>query len=220
MHLLNLIHKLVRRGNSLAGEGRFWGWARFLGENNRIELGRGTRMLGYVEVRGSGNRIIIGPDCAIGAKILIKGRDQTLRIGAGTSIKRGYLLLQEQCDISIGEECMFSRDVEIRTTDAHSLLDAVTGERLNKPGGVTIGNRVWIGTRSLVSKGTSIADDCVVGAMSFVSGSFAQSGVVIAGAPAKVVRKGIIWKRERLKLPRRDKSVPARRRRSEPVPED
>lgn len=150
-------------------------------------------------MRGSGNRIVIGPGCAISGTILVKGKNQKLTIGRATSIKRGYILLQEQCDISIGEQCMFSREVEIRTTDAHSLFDSKSGKRLNMPAGVHIGDRVWIGTRSLISKGTKISDDCVVGAMSFVSGTFYESGVVIAGVPARVIRQGVTWTRERTK---------------------
>lgn len=206
MHLINIIQRLTRSGNSISGSGRFWGWARLLGNKNTVELGKGARLIGYCEMRGSGNRIIIEADCVVSAAIFVKGKNQTLRVSRGTTIRRGYILLQEQCDVTIGRECLFSRGVEIRTTDAHSLFDTKTGRRLNVPGDVRIGDRVWVGTRSLLSKGTTIADGCVVGAMSFVSGVFDESGVVIAGVPARVIRKGVTWKRQRAKHLRNTKS--------------
>ena len=51
---------------------------------------------------------------------------------------------------------------------------------------VTIGNNVFIGTKAVILKGTTIGDNCIVGAGSVVRGTF-PDGVVIAGNPAKVI---------------------------------
>jgi len=32
----------------------------------------------------------------------------------------------------IGSECMIAHDIEMRTGDAHSILDVKTGQRINK----------------------------------------------------------------------------------------
>ncbi|MBO3758410.1 acyltransferase [Ciceribacter sp. L1K22] len=90
---------------------------------------------------------------------------------------------------------MLSRYVEIRTTDAHSVIDRKTGERLNLAGPVTIGDHVWIGMGAIISKGVTIGDDNIVGARSFVTKSFVGSGTIIAGAPAKVIKSGVTWSR-------------------------
>jgi acetyltransferase-like isoleucine patch superfamily enzyme len=150
-----------------------------------------------VEIRGNNNTILLGEGVHFSGKIFVKGENQTLVIGAGSSLRNSYVLVQENCNVSIGKDCLISRGVEIRTSDAHSLIDAQTGQRLNLPGSVSIGDHVWIGTRALISKGSTISANSVVGAMSFVSESFDEPGVVIAGVPAKIVRRGVDWRTER-----------------------
>ena len=61
-----------------------------------------------------------------------------------------------------------------------------TDRVLKKP--VHIGQNVFIGCNCLILKGTEIGDDCVIGAGSVVSGKF-EAGSVIAGNPAKVIKK-------------------------------
>ncbi|WP_261156851.1 acyltransferase [Serratia liquefaciens] len=43
-------------------------------------------------------------------------------------------------------------------------------------------------------KGTNIASGCVVAANSVVSGDFLESNCLIAGSPARVVKRNISWK--------------------------
>jgi acetyltransferase-like isoleucine patch superfamily enzyme len=92
---------------------------------------------------------------------------------------------------------MFSRKIEVRTTDAHSVVDRQTRRRLNPASSVTIGDHVWVGLGAVINKGSSVPADSVVGAMSFVNRSFEEEGVILAGIPAKVIRTGITWNRGR-----------------------
>lgn len=172
-------------------------WSKIRGRDNRVELGKNSRLLGYVEMRGQNNRIVFGDNVQFSGKIFVKGNDQTFTIGEGTSIRRAFVVMQENCDITIGERCLFSRDVEVRTSDAHSLIDATTGRRLNPAASVSIGDHVWIGAKAFISKGAAVGADSVVGAMAFVGSQFPDTGVVLAGVPAKVVKTGITWHIER-----------------------
>ena len=172
-------------------------WSQISGRDNRVILAHGARLFGYVEMRGEGNRVLLGENAYFTGKILVKGKGLTLSIGANTSMRNSYLLVQEGADLTIGADCLFSREVEIRTSDAHSLVEAATGKRLNKSAAVLIGDHVWVGARSFISKGSVIPSHSVVGAMSFVNKRFESEGVVLAGVPARVVREGITWHRER-----------------------
>ncbi|MDB5621956.1 MAG: hypothetical protein JWR39_519 [Devosia sp.] len=172
-------------------------WPKLRGANNRITLGSGARLFGYVEMRGENNRVLLAEGAYFSGRILVKGKGLTLSIGKDTSMRNSYLLVQEGADLTIGADCLFSREVEIRTSDAHSLVDAATGKRINKSAPVVIGDHVWVGARSFISKGSVIPANCVVGAMSFVNKRFEHEGVVLAGVPARVVREGITWYRER-----------------------
>lgn len=53
---------------------------------------------------------------------------------------------------------------------------------------IKIGKNCFIGCNALILKGTELGDGCVVGAGAVVSGKF-EAGSVIAGNPAKVIRK-------------------------------
>lgn len=163
------------------------------GDGNLVEIGADSRFRNMtIDVRGRRNKVLIGRGCEFrGRLILVKGDDQTVRIGDFTTMVGGYLLSQEGGDITIGSHCLFSRDVEIRTTDAHSVVDLQTLERINKPAGVVIGDHVWMGVGVLVSKGVRIASDCVVGAKSGVFRDIDESHAVAFGSPAVVTRRGV-----------------------------
>lgn len=93
---------------------------------------------------------------------------------------------------------MFSYDITVRTTDAHSILDYTTRERINYGSSISIGDHVWVGASALISKGVCIPNDCIIGARSFVNRTITEEHTIIAGSPAKIVRTGVTWDRERL----------------------
>lgn len=57
---------------------------------------------------------------------------------------------------------------------------------LYHPRGITIGDNVFIGMRSIIMPGTTIGDDVVIGAGSVVSGNI-PAGTVWAGNPARQI---------------------------------
>jgi acetyltransferase-like isoleucine patch superfamily enzyme len=92
---------------------------------------------------------------------------------------------------------MFSREIEIRTTDAHSAVDRATGNRINMPESVIIGDHVWVGVGAIINKGSVVPSDSIVGAMAFVNRRFEEQGIILGGVPATIVRRGITWNRGR-----------------------
>lgn len=169
------------------------------GSGNEIVLAEGARFSGSIIISGKNNRVYLGKSTHYRGEILVKGAGQTVSFGDHSTTAGVYILCQEGCDVRIGKWCMFSREIEIRTTDAHSVIDRESGRRLNLPASIEIGDHVWVGVGAIINKGARIADDNIVGAMSFVSKSFEESGTIIAGVPAKVVRTGITWARLRKK---------------------
>lgn len=93
-------------------------------------------------------------------------------------------------NMNIGERFLMGWDSLLIDTDFHPLVNVNTGISNNPQKDVVIGNNVWMAARSVVLKGGIIADGCVVGANSVVSGSFDKPNCVIAGNPAKVVKEG------------------------------
>ena len=87
--------------------------------------------------------------------------------------------------VTIGDNVIISAGCKVLTHDASAAfyLDNAT----NLYGKVSIGNRCFIGTNSIILPGVSIADGCIVGAGSVVTKSIAQPNTVIAGNPAKMI---------------------------------
>jgi acetyltransferase-like isoleucine patch superfamily enzyme len=122
----------------------------------------------------------------------------TIYFGDRTTMQRhGHVAVTEpNRSIIIGEDCMFSFDVDIRNGDSHSIYHAETGKRINYAKDVKIGNRVWLGAYSQVLGGAEIGDNAIIGIRSLVSKPF-PAGCIGAGIPAKVVREGVTWSSKR-----------------------
>ena len=90
---------------------------------------------------------------------------------------------------------MFSREIEVRSTDVHRIFDRATGARVNPPAAVVVGSGVWVAARAFISKGSRIPDGSIVGAKSFVNNAFEEPNVIIAGTPAKVIKTNVRWER-------------------------
>jgi acetyltransferase-like isoleucine patch superfamily enzyme len=102
-------------------------------------------------------------------------------------------------NVFIGEDCLFSHGISIRTSDGHSIVDLNTGHAINVPLDVYIGSHVWIGEDVRILKGTYIPNNSVIGGYSVVTKKFADTdeNSIIAGIPAKIVKKNINWDRRR-----------------------
>lgn len=178
-------------------QSHIWGAIRIKGSGHRIDIGRNVKLSSHLLIQGEANHIAIGNDVTLGGQLVIKGRGQLIEVGHRTTARDVRILCQEGGHVKIGRDCLFSRQVEIRTTDSHALVSRETGERINMPGPVEIGDHVWMGLDVIVSKRVRIASDNIVGAKSFVSGQYTESGTVIAGVPAKIVKRGVTWQRDR-----------------------
>lgn len=131
-------------------------------------------------------------------ELWIEDNHNRIAIGKRTSLcGKAHLACIEGCTITIGDNCLFSSDVVFRTGDSHSVLD-LNGSRINPSQDISIGNRVWICNRVIVAKGVSIREDSIIGAGSVVTKSIPDTNVVIAGIPAKVVKREVSWCAERI----------------------
>ncbi len=102
---------------------------------------------------------------------------------------------EDNLQVHIGENCMFSHDIYIQPTDNHAIIDKNTMQPINFGGDILIGNHVWICPNVHIHKNVTIADDCVVGTCSIVTKSINEEGCVAVGMPAKVIKRNITWSR-------------------------
>lgn len=92
--------------------------------------------------------------------------------------------------INIGKDCNISWGCQFLDDDFHLIKYENKREKSKV---INIGNNVWIGCNVSILKGSHIASGCVVAANSVVSGDFIEENCLIAGNPAKVVKRNISW---------------------------
>lgn len=168
------------------------------GDNNVITLGRAEKYHQLtINFRGNNKTIEIKDSIKNinGFKFTsIRGDNQKLFVGSDFSCGGVEIQMNdgnEQCQI--GNACLFSWGIKIRTSDGHSVVCTDTGRAINEPRDVLISDSVWVGEDVSFLKGSSISHDCVVGSRSVVTKAFFESNCVIAGFPAKVVKSDIKW---------------------------
>jgi acetyltransferase-like isoleucine patch superfamily enzyme len=94
--------------------------------------------------------------------------------------------------IQFGEDCLISWECLIMDTDFHKIYDKEK-KIINSPTPIIIGKKVWISCRSLILKGTKIADNTIIGGGSLVSKDISNQSGLYAGSPVKFLKKDITW---------------------------
>lgn len=112
-----------------------------------------------------------------------------ITIGHNTEVNFDCVFL-DCAPITIGESCLLAPGVHIYAA-THPITPKYRQSgpdyyELAFP--VKIGNNVWIGGKAVICPGVTIGDNVVVGAGAVVTKDF-PSDVVIAGNPAKIIRK-------------------------------
>lgn len=166
-----------------------------------------------MELTGGENIVVIGEDCRFHGKLRLDLGDNLAVINGGQPIlamdahlSNGGTLLcgrsssawglrtwaQDGTVLSIGDGCLMSENISIRTTDHHSIIDLDTWEQLNFPSDVVIGRHVWLGASVTVGKGVNIGDGAIVAQHSTLTKSI-PAREVWGGYPARMIRQNVSW---------------------------
>lgn len=144
-------------------------------DNCHIEIGENSRIMGLFIYFSTGNSFV-----KIGKNFIPH--------------KSSFILAGNNQSITIGDYCLFAVDVDIYTSDGHTIYNLKNKKVLNNKGGnIVIGNHCWLGKGSMVTKMGTIANDVVVGAHSLVNKKYDKSNVILAGSPAKIIKKNVNW---------------------------
>ena len=171
------------------------------GNGNRIVIGRGCRFPKFrIEIRGDDCVLEIGPRCVLKGYFIFRTNLARVTIGAATTTMSQRLTMHEPGEIRVGEDCMFADEVSMDCSDMHSIIDVASGNRINPPADIVIGDHVWVGYGVYLMKGVRVGSHSVIGARSVVTNNV-PAHCVAAGNPARVVRTGVTWDRRRLPWP-------------------
>ena len=112
-------------------------------------------------------------------KILFPKKDSPLNVGAFCSVAGDVLFM---CSGQHLTESATSFPIHSRI-----LKQSDPVENGGKPGGITVGNDVWIGHGAIILPGVEIADGAVVGAGAVVTRNVPPYAIV-GGSPARLIR--------------------------------
>lgn len=170
-----------------------------VGNNNKIVIKKASSINNVLFfIRGDNHLIEIDQNCYIGGgDFWIEDNNCAIIIHSGTTIESAHLAVTEpHSKIEIHDDCMLAKNIEIRTGDSHCIIDNNTGQKINPAKNVILLSHVWVGAHVKILKGVTINSNSVIGTSSVVTNSI-PGNCIAAGIPAKVIKTGINWKRER-----------------------
>lgn len=135
--------------------------------------------------------IVIDQNCFI-RNLSATVKQSSLRIGSSSRINSLSIVQNEPSTVTIGKQCLFGGGVKFMTSDSHSIISLDTGERINPPKDIVLGDRVWVASEAMILKGSTIAEGSIIGARAVVCGAI-PSNVLAVGTPAKPVKHGVTW---------------------------
>ena len=193
----NCVELVCTNGKSVYNKGINGIKIDILGKNNYIKIYEGKKFENCRFQIGNYNKIIIGKSKYKIQNMRMYSNNYTImKIGNDFSCLECDIRLQEnKTGLIIGDNCMFSTEIRIYASDGHAIYSIESGDVLNIGNIIEIGNHVWVGRRVNLLKNTKISDNCVVGFGSVVTKEFNETNVVIAGFPAKIIKRGINWSR-------------------------
>lgn len=139
--------------------------------------------------------------------LLVIGDDAVIRTGSFSILAGSTIIIGERMSsispvaaiaknggiIVVGPDALWSGDVFLMTDDLHSIRNLDTGKRMNVFGGrIVIDRHVWVGLSVHLIGDCYIGHDSVIGAGSLIKGAY-PSHCVVAGRPAKVLKRKVTW---------------------------
>jgi acetyltransferase-like isoleucine patch superfamily enzyme len=136
-------------------------------------------------------KLIINGGASIGRGCRLDvGENARVEIGNNSYINP-FSMLIIQHGLRIGENCSISWNCQFLDDDFHSL--EYEGKKNLPDNAIVVGDHVWIGSNVSIYKGTSIGNGSVVASNSVLKDKFLEENVLIAGNPARIVKKNIRW---------------------------
>jgi acetyltransferase-like isoleucine patch superfamily enzyme len=195
---LRILNIIKNKGGSLStapGSYLIWNKIKLSGKGNRlVVLGNGKFRRCVISVKGENNTIEIEDGANISFSTLeVVGNNCLIHIGKKTDIGGAYLSAKgEGTRLTIGEHCMFSRNINVMTYDGHPIYDVDTKEILNHPQDIRIGNNVWVAANASILKGVSVSDGSIIAFGAIVTKDVEEK-TIVAGTPAKTIKNNIRW---------------------------
>lgn len=103
------------------------------------------------------------------------------------------VIVSEHQSVFVGDDCLFSFGIWIRTADPHLIYSCDTKRRLNDSRSILIGDHVWIGQDAMLLKGTVIGSGSIIAAKSVVAGKSIPSNTCWGGNPVRCISQRVFF---------------------------
>ena len=110
-----------------------------------------------------------------------------IHIGAGTYINGADLHTTKDSHIYIGDKCLISYEVVMRTDMHNHKAGIPIIDQGNSAEDIIIGNNVWIGHGVYIMPGVHIGDNSIIGAKAVVTKDIPADSIAV-GVPACVIK--------------------------------
>lgn len=166
---------------------------KIVGNRNKITATHALISNCLITITGSNNELIVSEDVLLRqANIIIRGNNCKITIGRSSSFGGIRVVnVGESNDILIGEQCLFSDNIEIWASDTHSIYDE-KGNWINREKPVIIGNNVWVGSKVTILKGVTIGNNSIIGMGSVVVNDVPEK-VISGGYPNRIIKNNVHW---------------------------
>jgi carbonic anhydrase/acetyltransferase-like protein (isoleucine patch superfamily) len=156
----------------------------FMSKKSILTVGKNCR-INSIEIIGEGT-VVIGNNVEIRDVFINLGKQSKLTIGNNVFIgKHSKFIIYGEC--SIGDDILIAPDVLIVDND-HIISSKVkvkdSGLNIQN---ILISNNVWIGAKSVITKGVVIEENCVIGSLSVVNKN-CEKNFIYAGVPSKKLK--------------------------------
>lgn len=122
---------------------------------------------------------------------LVCGRNGVLYFGCNFASNTNNIFNASK-KIEFGDNCLLSWNISVLDGDGHKLIEPMKNLREVEDDSIKVGNHVWICMNSTILKGTSVGNDCVIGAGSVISKRYLESNLMIVGVN-KIIKQHINW---------------------------
>ena len=112
-----------------------------------------------------------------------------IKLGSGITLNNGCELNATSSSIEIGSNCTISTGAKIlaATYDVEEFLLRHNKHHISKP--VVIGDNVWVCAGAIICPGVHIMGGAIIAAGSIVTKDIKEENVIVAGNPAKIIRR-------------------------------
>ena len=170
---------------------------KFLGKNSLVKIFNPSKISKLNLIIGENSNIIINKNIKIHSSLLIdcSANNASITIGMNARFGTTQIQLRDEPNVSltIGDDFLCGYGVSIRNGDGHTIYDIRTKKPINIANNIIIGRHVWVCRDVQILKNTYIPSNCIIGMGSIVTKKFDEENCIIAGRPAKIVKRGVNW---------------------------